>query len=103
MVIEVYWTHFAKSELQNIFNYYELRASRKIASNLVEGILNKGNSLNFQIEIGQKEELLVNRKEEFRYLVFKSYKIIYWFNNDKNRVEITDVFDSRQNPVKLNR
>jgi len=59
--------------------------------------------LNFQIEIGQKEELLIERKEEFRYLVFKNYKIIYWFNIVKNRVEITDVFDARQNPIKLKR
>ncbi|KIA88133.1 type II toxin-antitoxin system RelE/ParE family toxin [Kaistella jeonii] len=103
MVIHVYWTHFTKNELKKIFKYYEFKASRKVASDLVEGIINKGNSLNFQIGIGQREELLINRKEEFRYLVFKNYKIIYWFNDAKNRVEITDVFDARQNPIKLNR
>lgn len=77
MVKEVFWTNFAKNELKNIFKYYELNASRKVAFDLVEGILNKGNSLNFQTNIGQREELLLDRKENFRYLVFKNYKIIY--------------------------
>lgn len=103
MVTEVFWTDFAKSELKNIFNYYKLRASSKVAHNLIEGIVNKANSLDFQFKIGQKEDLLLERKEEFRYLIYKSYKIIYWFNQDKSRVEITDVFDVRQNPLKLKR
>ena len=59
--------------------------------------------MEFQTEIGQKEELLLDRKENFRYLVFKKYKIIYWFNKDKNRIEISDVFDARQNPIKIKR
>lgn len=103
MVKEVFWTNFAKNELKNIFKYYELNASRKVAFDLVEGILDKGNSLKFQPNIGQKEELLLDRKENFRYLVFKNYKIIYWLNTEKDRVEITDVFDARQNPIKLKR
>jgi len=28
-------------------------------------------------------------------------KIVYWTNTKKNRIEITDVFDTRQNPIKL--
>ena len=103
MAIKIYWTQFAKKELKNIFDYYKSKASNKIALNLVQGILNKGNSLSFQIKIGQQEELLLDRKEEFRYLIYKNYKIIYWFNKDKNRIEITDVFDERQNPIKLKR
>jgi len=103
MVKEVFWTNFAKNELKNIFKYYELNASRKVAFDLVEGILNKGNSLKFQTNIGQKEELLLDRKENFRYLVLKNYKIIYWLNTEKDRVEITDVFNARQNPIKLKR
>ncbi len=64
-------------------------------------IVDKTASLEFQDDIGQQEELLSHRKEKFRYLVFKNYKIIYWFNEQKNRIEISDVFDARQNPVKI--
>lgn len=103
MAIKIYWTNFAKKQLRNIFDYYKTKASPQIAQNIVVGIVEKVNSLEFQTEIGQKEELLLDRKENFRYLVFKKYKIIYWFNKDKNRIEISDVFDARQNPIKIKR
>ena len=103
MAIKVYWTQFAKTELKSIFDYYKINASLKIASSLVTGIIDKGDTLSSLVAVGQKEEFLADRKEEFRYLIFKNYKIIYWINKNKNRVEITDVFDVRQNPLKLKR
>lgn len=103
MEIKVFWTNFARKELQRIFNYYKKKASLDIARNIIEGIFERGNSLGYQTKIGQKEELLLDREEEFRYLVYKSYKIIYWFNQEKNRIEIVDVFDTRQYPEKLKR
>lgn len=103
MAIKVFWTNFAKKELRNIFNYYKEKASLNIAKNLVQGIVKKGNTLGIQTKIGQKEELLLDRAEEFRYLVYKSYKIIYWFNQEKSRIEIVDVFDTRQYPGKIKR
>ena len=45
--------------------------------------------------------LLKERIQNFRYLIFKNYKIIYWFNKEKNWIEIVDVFDTRQNPPKI--
>jgi len=29
--------------------------------------------------------------------------MIYWINKKENRIEITDVFDTRQNPIKIKR
>jgi plasmid stabilization system protein ParE len=101
MAVKIFWTDFAKLQLRNIFDYYKLKTSPRIAKNLVTGIVEKTNTLDFQKEIGQKEELLLSRKENFRYLIYKNYKIIYWFNKEKNRIEISDVFDARQNPVKI--
>ena len=75
MAIKVYWTHFTKTELKSIFDYYKINASLKIASGLVTGIIDKGDTLNSLVEVGQKEEVLSDRKEEFRYLIFKNYKI----------------------------
>ena len=51
----------------------------------------------------KEEELLENDSRDFRYLVFKSYKIIYLINLQKNRIEIFDVFDTRQHPLKVKR
>jgi len=101
MELKIYWTDFSKTELQKIFYYYKETTSLTIAKKLILGIENKTTILKTSPRIGPKEELLKNRKQEFRYLVFKNYKIIYWVNRNENRVEISDVFDTRQNPVKM--
>jgi len=101
MELEVYWTQFAQDKLSEIFDYYEITASSRIAGNLVTGIIDQTIKLGKNPNIGQKEELLKNRPEEFRYLVYKNYKIIYWINTIKNRIDIINVFDTRQNPEKI--
>jgi plasmid stabilization system protein ParE len=103
MELKIYWTDFSKKELQNIFEYYKENASLKVAKSLTIGIAKEILKLKKQPEIGQIEELLVDRPNEFRYLVYKNYKIIYWINKNEKRIEINDVFDSRQNPIKIER
>lgn len=53
--------------------------------------------------IGQEEELLKHREIRYRYLVFKNYKLIYSIDELNKFIKITDVFDTRQNRVKINR
>lgn len=101
MGMKVFWTDFAKEQLKNIFDYYKVRVNQRIAKDLVTGIVKKTKTLELQKEMGQKEELLLPRKENFRYLTYKNYKIIYWCNTKVDRIEITDVFDTRQNPGKM--
>ena len=101
MDLTVYWTRFAENKLDDIFDYYETKASIIVAQKLVTGIVDRTIGLNKNPYIGQKEELLSDRPKNFRYLVFKSYKIIYWINKNKNRIDIVNVFDTRQNPVKI--
>ena len=101
MELKIYWTDFAKSELQQIYLYYKGNANLEIAKKVILGIENKTNILKIHPRIGQKEELLKTRNQEFRYLVFKNYKIIYWFNFNENRIEILYDFDTRQNPTKM--
>jgi len=103
MELKIYWTDFSKNELRAIFNYYSERAGSKIARELVLGITNEVLKLKDQPKIGQIEELLIDRVQKFRYLIYKNYKVIYWVNSPENRIEITDVFDTRQNPVKIHR
>jgi toxin ParE1/3/4 len=52
-------------------------------------------------KIGQIEELLLHYVEEYRYIVHGNYKIIYFINQVKNRIDIINVFDTRQNPIKI--
>ncbi len=101
MELKIYWTDFSKRELKKIFTYYKENANLKVARNLILGIEKETNILRIHPNIGQVEELLIGRKQKFHYLLFKNYKIIYWINKDKKRIEISDVFDTRQNPIKM--
>lgn len=103
MELKVKWTDFSKNELKNIFEYYKDKASVAIARKLVTGIVNETLRLQLQPTIGQEEELLKNSDKEFRYIVFKNYKIIYFVNSQLNTIEVVDVFDTRQNPIKIKR
>ena len=101
MELIVYWTQIAEDKLENIFDYYNLKVSLNVAQNLVNGIVDTTIDLNKNPQIGQRENLLKDRFQEFRYLIYKNYKIIYWINESRNRIEIVNVFDCRQNPDKL--
>jgi plasmid stabilization system protein ParE len=103
MELKIYWTDFSKKELKKIFDYYKENASLNVAKNLVIGITKEATKLRKQPTIGQIEEALEKSEKDFRYLVFKSYKIIYWLNIENNSIEIFDIFDSRQSPVKIKR
>ena len=101
MELELYWTRLAENKLDDIFNYYETTVNLSTAKKLVTGIINKTIETESNLYIGQKELLLEKYKQEFRYLVYKNYKIIYWINFDKKRIEIANVFDTRQSPNKM--
>ena len=101
MGLIVYWTQIAEDKLDDIFYYYKLKVSLNVAQNLVNGIVDTTIDLNKNPQIGHREILLKDRFQEFRYLIYKNYKIIYWINENKNRIEIVNVFDTRQNPDKL--
>lgn len=102
MELTVFWTEFAKDKLDEIFEYYKRKSkSVKVARKLVDSIIDQTIGLEKQPYIGQKEEHLSDRPQNFRYLVFKSYKIIYWINESKNRIDIAHVFDTRQDPLRI--
>lgn len=102
MELTVFWTEFAKDKLDEIFEHYKLKSrSVDVARKLVDSIIDHTIGLEKQPYIGQREELLLDRPQKFRYLVFKSYKIIYWINEPKNRIDIAHVFHTRQDPFKI--
>jgi plasmid stabilization system protein ParE len=103
MELGIFWTDFAKNELRKIFVFCKNEASINIAYKLTKGIIQETLKLQHHPNIGQEEKLLKSRNQAFKYLVHKNYKIIYWINENKSRVEIVDVFDTRQNPNKIKR
>ncbi|MCC4211661.1 type II toxin-antitoxin system RelE/ParE family toxin [Leeuwenhoekiella parthenopeia] len=103
MELKLFWTDFSQSELKKIYRYYREQAGLRIAQKIVEGILNESLKLISQPRPGQVEPLLKHRNKEFRYLIYKNYKIIYLILEEQNRIDIQDVFDTRQNPRKIER
>ena len=81
MGLEIYWLALAENKLEDIFGYYAVKANQKIAANLVNGIIDTTIGIGDQPEIGPIEINLTHRKQEFRY---------------------ANVFDTRQDPEKLN-
>ncbi|WP_312400074.1 type II toxin-antitoxin system RelE/ParE family toxin [Chryseobacterium sp.] len=101
MGLDIFWTQFAENKLYDIFQYYKFKAGAKTATKIINKIIDKTLILEENSKAGQIEELLSERKQEFRYLVSGNYKIIYYINTENHKVIITNIFDSRQNPSKL--
>ncbi|MFC4632411.1 type II toxin-antitoxin system RelE/ParE family toxin [Dokdonia ponticola] len=103
MVLKIIWSAFAETQLNEIYTYYEKKASPRIARKIVRGIINEPKKLIKTPHIGQEEELLKQRKNQYRYLVFKNYKLIYSVDVENGFIKIADVFDTRQYPPKIKR
>jgi len=103
MGLTIHWTYFSENELQAVFSYYQEKVSIRVATEITEGIVNETDVLAKNPYIGQIDDYLQDRTKEFRYLLYNNYKIIYWINLDKNQIEIWDVLDCRQEPLKIKR
>lgn len=98
--MKVTWTKFAIDNLMAIFEFYNEVANHKIASKIRDGLILESRRLLKNPESYQKELSLTRKDEGHRYLVKDNYKLIYKIIGDE--IVITDVFDTRQNPSKIN-
>ena len=98
--MEIIWTDFAINNLKEIFDYYSEIATKKVAHKIKKQILASTKQLVDYPESGQVEFNLQKLNQNHRYLVSGNYKIIYRINKDQ--VIISDVFDTRQEPTKMN-
>lgn len=103
MEVTPFWTEFAIKELDKIFNYYSTKTSKKVARKIVKDIVQETLLLPKFPEMGSNEEFLAEKKIEYKYLVYKNYKVIYFNNLQKKRIDIVDVFATSQNPIKIKR
>jgi len=99
MEIRIEWSELSERLLKDIFDYFSIKASPRIARKIVNRIIDRVSILESNPFSGPKEELLIDYTEEFRYLVESNYKIIYWGKD--NLITIAPVFDCRQNPDKI--
>lgn len=99
--MKILWTDFAAESLKEIFDYYKKETNPGIAAKIRRKVLLSTQQLLRNPESGQKELLLEDLAQDFRYVLSDNYKVIYKIVEDI--ILITDVFDTRQNPTKLNR
>lgn len=99
MEMRIEWSEQSARQLKDIFDFYSFEVSPRMARKIINRILDRITILESNPLAGQKEELLSDYSEEFRYLVESNYKIIYWKKD--NLVTIAAVFDCRKNPEKI--
>jgi toxin ParE1/3/4 len=98
--MKIIWSDTALKQLEDLYDYYKLNASVRVARNISKTIVEASLQLNKSPLIGTKEPLLQDRKFEYRYIVVKkNYKLIYRI--DSQIIFVISVFDCRQNPIKL--
>ncbi len=98
--MKIIWTDFAATTLKEIFDYYKENASIAIARKVKANIFIATKSLSKNPKSGQIELNLEKLNEGHRYLVENNYKIVY--KQVPEGILITDVFDCRQDPSKIN-
>jgi toxin ParE1/3/4 len=97
--MKVIWTDFASNSLFEIFQYYREAGNENVAQRIKSKIFRATRQLIKHPLSGQKETNLQRLGEDHRYLIEGNYKIIY--KRVKEGILITDVFDTRQDPIKI--
>lgn len=98
--MKVIWTNLAIEALKEIYPYHKLVAGHRVARNIKSGIFSATKKLTDQPKLGPIETSLEKLNEGHRYLVNENYKIIYTVV--KEGILVTDLFDTRQDPDKMN-
>ena len=98
--VKLDWTPFALKSLDQIKDYIEQEThSETIAIKYINKLIDRAGQLQSFPDSGSEEQLLKHLKQNSRYLVEGNYKIIYQYRD--NYVIITDVFHTKQYPVKI--
>ena len=96
---EIIWTKLATDQFERTLKYLLAEQGLFYASIVYKEIIEKIDAPENHPLIGQKEPLLKHKRNEYRYLIAWSYKIIYRYKN--NKIVISRVFHTSRNPVKI--
>lgn len=97
--MKIIWSDFAIENLKIIFEYYAEKTNKKVAHKIRKQILHSTKQLIQNPKSGQIEIYLEKLNDQYRYILSKNFKIIYKVNG--NYIVISDIFDTRQNPIKM--
>ncbi|NOU48174.1 MAG: type II toxin-antitoxin system RelE/ParE family toxin [Bacteroidales bacterium] len=98
--MKIIWSDFAAEMLKEIFIYHKEIAGNNVARRIITKIFSSTRQLKQHPNSGQIEPALEILKEGHRYLVIGNHKVIY--KKVSEGILITDIFDTRQYPSKIN-
>jgi len=98
MEMTIIWSKKARTQVRQIFDYYQVNASTTVAESIISSIKHSTSNLATQPKLGRRYKLLSDMTNEIRYLIIGNYKILYWI--DESEIIISTVFDCRQDPEK---
>ena len=93
--IHIHWDNEAKADLKLIFEFIKIKSIQG-AKNVVKDIVKQSKNIHY-LEQYQVDEFL---GEPYRRMVVRDYKIIYKIHSE-TEIRILQIFDTRQNPIKL--
>ena len=98
--MKIKWYIEASGDLDKIYDYY-LTKNPRAAAMMYNKILDDVEILATQPYIAAIEQILIDCPENYRSLIVENYKVVYFIKDDL--VLIVQIFDCRQNPIKLKR
>jgi addiction module RelE/StbE family toxin len=94
-LITILWDNEAKADLKLIFEFIKLKSPQG-ARNVIRDILLQSKNIHF-VKQYQLDEFL---GEPYRRMIVRDYKIIYKIHSE-TEIRILQIFDTRQNSIKL--
>jgi plasmid stabilization system protein ParE len=98
--MEVIWSENAELQIKLISELYNFQSLNSNAKNFVKEIISSTLILKKFPELGTPQEVFPTRSINYRYILSGHYKLIYFISN--SFIVIATIFDTRQNPEKLN-
>ncbi|MBU3928000.1 MAG: type II toxin-antitoxin system RelE/ParE family toxin [Bacteroidetes bacterium] len=98
--MKIIWSEFASEMLKETYLYHKEVAGIRITKRLKSKIFSSTKQLKQYPDSGQIEPTLEALSEGHRYLVSGHYKVVY--KKVSEGILITDIFDTRQDPNKIN-
>lgn len=96
--MKIILSNLVKSQLQDIYAYYNEKGQSKYARTIRANIIKKILPLSAMPRLGRIAEN-ISGDIEYRFLIEKNYKIFYRI--ETNAIRISYIFDTRQAPDKL--
>jgi len=97
---QVIWSEKAKEDLLRIYDFI-YNQSPQGADKVFDVLLDLGDSLDKLPYRFPIEDLMIEAKNEYRFISKWSYKIIFFVDEKNDQVIITQIFGTAQNPERL--